>query len=227
MSNYVTGPTTFEQIRWSAAAFCGDTNDDADYIQLYTPEFRQGLLENQDADSVDRLLRFVNKWGFRVPYDQAPAVASAIAQAAPHLKPLSVSALEFDDLRCATLDIIEQAYDSIAAADGVGPSTTSLILSLLNPALFVMWNTQIRNAYFPNDKPNGATYAQFLTIMRMAALSITADARSQHGIDDPAGVLSDDLGINPPFSLAKFIDEYNWLTLERGMAYQPEVAAAV
>ncbi|MCE2501002.1 MAG: hypothetical protein J4G13_09080 [Dehalococcoidia bacterium] len=227
MSNYVTGPTTFEQIRWSAATFRRETNDDADYIPLYTPEFRRTLLETQDADSVKQLLRFVNKWGFRVSYDKGPGIASAITQAAPHLNPLSGSALEFDDLRCATLDVIERAYDSISAADGVGPSTTSLILALLNPALFVMWNRQIRNAYFPNDKPNGATYAQFLTIMRMAALSITADARSQHGIDDPAGRLSADLGIEPPFSLAKFIDEYNWLTLERAMAQQEGNAVAV
>ena len=226
MSNYVTGPTTFEQIRWSAATFRRETNDDADYIPLYTSEFRQALLEKQDADRVERLLRFVSKWGFRVSYDKCPGIASAIAQAAPHLNPLSGSALEFDDLRCATLDIIERAYDSIAAADGVGPSTTSLILCLLNPALFVMWNTQIRNAYFPNDKPNGATYAQFLTVMRMAALSIASDARAK-GIDDPAGALSAQLGIDLPFSLAKFIDEYNWLTLERGLAYQPEAVAAV
>ncbi len=224
MSNYVTGPTTFEQIRWSAATFRRETNDDVDYIPLYTPEFRRTLLETQDAGSVERLLRFANKWGFRVSYDKGPGIASAIAQAAPHLNPLSGSALEFDDLRCSTLDIIERAYDSIGTADGVGPATTSLILSLLNPALFVMWNTQIRNAYFPNDPPNGATYAQFLTIMRMAALSIAADARSQHGIDDPAGRLSADLGIDPPFSLAKFIDEYNWLTLERAMAHRPEAA---
>ncbi len=227
MSNYVTGPTTFEQLRWSAAAFRGETNDDADYIPLHTSEFRRALLEKQDADSVERLLRFVSKRGLRVPYDKAPGVASAIAQAAPHLMPLSGSALEFDDLRCATLDIIERAYDSIAAADGVGPATASLLLSLLNPALFVAWNDEIRSAYFPNDQPNGATYSQFLTIMRMGALSITADARSQHGIGDPAGHLSASLDINPPFSLAKFIDEYNRLTLERGLVYQEGSAVAV
>ena len=85
----------------------------------------------------------------------------------------------------------------------------------------------IRDAYFPDDKPNGATYSQFLTIMRMAALSIASDARSQHGIDDPAGTLSAELGIEPPFSLAKFIDEFNWLTLEREMAYQSGDAVAV
>ena len=225
MSNYVSGPTTYEQILWSAAAFRRESNDDAAYIPLYTAEFRQALLEGQDTASVEQLLRFVNSWRFRISYAKAPGIAAAIAQAAPHLNPLSASALEFDDLRCATLDVIEQAYDSIAGANGVGPAAASLILSLLNPGLFVIWNTAIRSAYFPNDPPNGATYAQFLTVMRMAALSIAADARAQHGIDDPVGQISDALGINPPFTLAKFIDEYNWLTLERGMAYQKGAVA--
>ena len=219
MSNYVTGPHTFEQIRWAAAAFRRETNDDAAYIPLYTAEFRQALLEGQDA-SVERLLQFLNKWRCRIPYSKAHGIAAAIAQAAPYLEPLSASALEFDDLRCATLDIIEQAYDSIAEANGVGPTAASLILSLLNPALFVAWNTEIHSAYFPNHPPNSATYAQFLSVMRMAALSIDNDARTQHGTDDPAGRLSDELGIDPPFNLAKFIDDYNWLTLERGMVYQ-------
>lgn len=220
MTNYVTGPTTFEQIRWAATTF-RDQSDDADYILLCTADFRQSLLDDQSIASIERLLRFVNKWGFRIPYSKAPGIAAAITQAAPHLRPLAASALEFDDLRCATLDVIEQAYDGIAEADGVGPAAASLILSLLNPALFVMWNTEIREAYFPSDPANGATYAQFLTVMRMAALSIASDARAQHGIDDPAGHISDALGLQTPFSLAKFIDEYNWLTLVGGRIQQP------
>ena len=63
--------------------------------------------------------------------------------------------------------------------------------------------------------------------MRMAALSIVADARTQHRIEDPAGALSAQLGIDPPFSLAKFVDEYNWVTLEREMVFQPDAAVAV
>ena len=224
MSNYVSGPTTFEQIRWAATTFRGQS-DDADYIPLGAAEFRRTLLDGPEAASVERLLRFVNRWGFRISYAKAPGIAAAIAQAAPHLRPLAASALEFDDLRCATLDITERAYDSIAEANGVGPAAASLILSLLNPALFVMWNDAIRGAYFPNDPPNGATYAQFLTVMRMAALSVANDARAQYGVDDPAGQISDALGLNPPFSLAKFIDEYNWLTVERGMECPAGMAA--
>ena len=219
MTSFVSGPTTYEQVRWAATSFRGEA-DDAAYADACNPEFRDALMGQDNGAAVAKLARFLNSWGSQVSDDQVPGVAAAIQRAAPVLHPLAASALEFDDLRCATLDIIEQAYDSIAEANGVGPAAASLILSLLNPALFVMWNTAIRSAYFPNDPPNGATYAQFLTVMRMAALSIAADARAQHGIDDPAGQISDAFGINPPFTLAKFIDEYNWLTLERGMVYQ-------
>ena len=59
----------------------------------------------------------------------------------------------------------------------------------------------------------------FVEISRIIAEKRAAGARAQHGIADPAGHLSAALGINPPFTLAKFIDEYNWLTIERGMEY--------
>ena len=226
MSNYATGPNTFEQLRWSAHAF-RRMADDTLCIAARVPEFRQVLLDGRDDADWPALVRYVNQWGCRIPQDKAPGIAAAVSAAAPYLQPLAVSALEFDDLRCSTLDVIERAYDALTEANGVGPTAASAILSALNPQLFVSWGSGIKDAYFPDDKPNGATYSQFLTLMRMAALSIAADARGQHGIDDPAGHLSAELGINPSFSLAKFIDEHNWLTLERGLAQQPEAAAAV
>ena len=226
MSNYVTGPTTFEHLRWSAQSF-RSLADDTLCIATRAPQFRQSLLEGQDDADWPALVRYVNQWGCRIPHEKAGGIAAAIRAAMPYLEPLSASALEFDDLRCATLDIVERAFERLTAANGVGPTAASAILTALNPQLFVSWGAGIRNAYFPNDKPNGATYAQFLTIMRMAALSVAADARGQQGIDDPAGNLSAELGIDPPFSLAKFIDEYNWLTLERGLAYQEGAAVAV
>ena len=226
MSNYVTGPNTFEQVRWSAHAFRG-LADDGLCIAARAPEFRQALLDGRDDADWPALARYVNQWGCRIPQHKADGIAAAVGVAAPYLAPLAASALEFDDLRCSTLDVIERAFDALTEANGVGPTAASAILTALNPQLFVSWGAGIKNGYFPDDKPNGATYSQFLTVMRMAALSVAADARGQHGIDDPAGRLSAELGINPPFSLAKFIDEYNWLTLERGLAHQPEAAVAV
>lgn len=224
MSNYVTGPTTFEHLRWSSRAF-RSLADDTLCIAAREPSFRQSILASgKDADW-PMLVRYANQWGCRIPQHKAEGIAFAVRAAAPYVTGLSASALEFDDLRCSTLDVVERAYDCLTEANGVGPTAASAILTALNPQLFVSWGAGIRNAYFPNDKPNGATYSQFLTIMRMAALSVAADARGQHSLDDPAGSLSADLGINPPFSLAKFIDEYNWLTLERGMAYQSDAVA--
>ena len=218
MSDYLTGPSTFAQLRWSAHAFRAIA-DDSLCIAARVPEFRQERLDGWlDADW-PALVRYVNQWGCRIPQSKTPGIAAAVPAAATHLAPLSASALEFDDLRCATLDTIAGAFDALTEANGVSP-TAAAILTALNPQLFVSWGSGIKDAYFPDDKPNGATYSQFLTVMRMAALSIAADARARHDINDPAGRLSSELGVNPPFSLAKFIDEYNWLTLERGLAYQ-------
>ncbi len=226
MTNYATGPTTYDHLKWSANAF-RTLVDDSVSLAARDPEFRTALHNGGPGADWLALLRYVNQWGCRIPQDKAEGIAAAVAKAMPYLEPLSASALEFNDLRCSTLDVIEHAYDALAEADGVGPTAASAILTALNPQLFVSWGAGIRDAYFPGDPPNGATYSQFLTIMRMAALSVAADARSQHGIEDPAGHLSSDLAIEPAFSLAKFIDEYNWLTLERDLSYQSEAAVAV
>lgn len=228
MSSYATGPNTFEQIRWSAHAFRSFA-DDTLSAAARAPEFRAALLAGGAAASANAggagnadwpmLVRYVNQWGCRIPQSKRDGIAAAVADAVPYLATLSASALEFDDLRCSTLDVIERAFDGLTAADGVGPTAASAILTALNPQLFVSWGAGIKNAYFPDDRPDGATYAQFLTVMRMAALSIVSDARMTHGVDDAAGRLSAELGINPPFSLAKFIDEYNLVTVERGMEY--------
>ena len=225
MSNYATGPNTFEQIRWSARAFRAIAGaGDAEGIAIREPAFRDGVRQGQP--DLARLVKYVNQWGCRIPDGKADGIGAAVGAALPLLAPLAASALEFDDLRCATLDSVARAFDNLTGASGVGPTAASAILTALNPQLFVSWGAGIKNAYFPDDKANGATYAQFLTVMRMAALSIARDARAEHGIDDPAGMLSAELGINPPFSLAKFIDEYNLVTVARGMAY-PAGAVAV
>ena len=226
MSNYVTGPTTYEHLRWSANAFRGQA-DDTLSIAARVPGFREALMGGSGDADWAALVRYVNQWGCRIPQNKTEGIAAAVAAAVPYLEPLAASALEFNDLRCSTLDVIEHAYDALMSADGVGPTGASAILTALNPQLFVSWGAGIRDGYFPNDAPNGATYSQFLTIMRMAALSVTSDARATHGIEDPAGQLSAELGIEPAFSLAKFIDEFNWLTLEKKSEYQAADVVAV
>lgn len=226
MSNFVAGPTTYDQLRWSSQVF-RSLSDDATCIAARADSFRGPILSGQADADWSALIGYVNQWGCRIPQHKSEGVAAAVSNATGYLSPMAASSLEFDDLRCSTLDVVERAFDCLTEANGIGPTGASAILTVINPQLFVSWSVGIRNAYFPTDRPNGATYSQFLTVMRMAALSIVADARSQHGIEDPAGALSAQLGIDPPFSLAKFVDEYNWVTLDRQMAFQPEAVVAV
>ena len=223
MSNYATGPNTFEQLRRSAHAF-RPASDDAGGLPALAPAFREGMA--QGAPDIAALVEYANRRGCRISGGDGEGIGAAVRAVLPGIAPLAASALEFDDLRCATLDIIARAFDGLVQVDGVGATTASVILTALNPQLFVAWGPGTRDAYFPGGEADGEAYAQFLTVMRMAAIAIAGDARAQHGIDDPAGHLSAELGIDPPFSLARFIDEYNRLTIERGMVY-PAGAVAV
>jgi len=222
MSNYAIGPNTFEQLRRSAHAF-RPASDDAAGLPAWAPAFRESVA--QGSPDIAALVEYANRRGCRIAGGDGDSIGAAVRAVLPGIAPLAASALEFDDLRCATLDIIAQAFDGLAQVDGVGATTASVILTALNPQLFVAWGPATRDAYFPGGEADGETYAQFLTVMRMAAIAIAGDARAQHGIDDPAGYLSAELSINPPFSLARFIDEYNRLTIERGMARREGAAA--
>ena len=222
MSNYATGPNTFEQLRRSARAF-RPASDDADGLPALAPAFREGVVQGEP--DIAALVEYANRRGCRISGGDGEDIGAAVRAVLPGIAPLAASALEFDDLRCATLDIIAQAFDGLAQVDGVGATTASVILTALNPQLFVAWGPATRDAYFPGGEADGEAYAQFLTVMRMAAIAIAGDARAQHGIDDPAGHLSAELGINPPFSLARFIDEYNRLTIERGVTRRTDYVA--
>ena len=86
-----------------------------------------------------------------------------------------------------------------------------------------MWDTDIREAYFDRSNVRGREFAIFMKEMRSSANSIMAD--SQHrDIADPAAAISEQIGQNPPFTLAKFINDYVWLTVTKKERFPMETA---
>lgn len=81
-----------------------------------------------------------------------------------------------------------------------------------------MWDNDIQQMYFNWQKRDGHAYSIFLKEMQNSARSIVTDAY-QHGIEDPAEVISKEIRQHPPFTLAKFINDYVWLTVTRQEKY--------
>ena len=217
----VTGPTSLDQIRWSARTYRQDhPNFVHAYAAVNTPEYRRRVLDECDDRTAEILRQFLAKFG-----THAGNAVRASVQAV--LQDQVFAARDLRDEHLSGVDIavsrptIERAFDQLMRAHGVAHTTASKVLAVVNPELFVMWDNAIYLAcYYAGDFDGitpGANYANFLLRMQASAQSIVLDAQEQHEVDDPAVHVCDELGLQDFCALAKFIDEYNYLTITRGV----------
>jgi hypothetical protein len=116
---------------------------------------------------------------------------------------------------------IEKSFNQLMAVRCVGGTIAAKVLAVLNPDFFVMRDRPIFLAYCQQGETPGATYTNFLLRMQGLARAIARDALENHGVADPAGHVCDRLNLRDGdrCTLAKFIDEYNYLTITRGAVY--------
>lgn len=212
-------PTTYAQVRWAAQAYdTGEHRYNEFYRSVYSADFRRSLLGRSSEADAERLLMFLNQWKSRRPYRLVPKFSASLPKVACHLAPLSDVAIEDDESGGTVFDSAKLAFDSLVSIPNVGPTTASKILGVLNPGFFVMWDNGIQQKYFNRQKCDGHAYSIFLKEMQKSATSIVADAH-EHGVEDPAVVISEAIRQHPPFTLAKFINDYIWLTVTRQEKY--------
>ena len=215
----------------AAARWYGEhTNYDQSYARLLRKgpflrklRGRPGTLTSEDV--LDELIiGFLNPWRCRVPKtaDTALAIKATLVHAADVVIALADDTLSEVDLSnspTAKGDLVAGGYDVMLTAHRVGPSTASKILHVLNPALFVMWDRAIRRHYSAlchSGMDSGADYVLFLRHMQELARSVADDFASQHGLGKGVeSYVSGHLGQARPVTLAKLLDEYNWVTITR------------
>ena len=174
----------------------------------------------------DLIEGFLNKWLSRLSanVETAEAIKSKLVRVAEEVRGLAHENLSEVDLSrgpAGRSTSIASTYDVIRTADGVGATITSKILHTLNPDLFVMWDDAIRHHYsglLHRNLDTGSDYVVFLAHMQGMAQSVIGDFSVRHPHDVRVeSYLSKHLGLERPVTLAKFLDEYNWVTLVRGV----------
>lgn len=226
-------PTTYEQIRWAAKTYCQREDGrryNAAYRKVNTSDFREALLRRNSVEDIKRLLKFLNRWDGRRRYeDTIPLLLDSVPDAIATLRHLPYSATDENGLNDWDATLVARAMDRLMADKGIGATLASKILAVVNPELFVPWDRPIQKAYFPNHPPDsiggGARYARFTNDMWEAAKHIRQDALENHDVADPAIHLSQAFGHNPPFTLAKFINDYVWLTVTKKERFPQEIAS--
>jgi hypothetical protein len=186
----------------------------------------RGRPEELAAQDVLRILiiGFLNRWGCRLPPtpETARAIRDSLVSVAHAATGIAQQSLLESDLSYDATGVgghIAQTYEVIRTVKRVGPTTASKILHALNPALFVMWDKGIRDHYsgvLGRKLATGPDYVAFLGHMQELAKSVVRDfsLRHEHALAVEL-YLSEQLGLDAPVTLAKFLDEYNWVTIVR------------
>ena len=180
------------------------------------------------------LIEFLNKWGCRLRnYDSLTAenLKHSIVGIHPELlvtKDFSILSFNFDVVE--NRERIERIFNSFwfygsQIAKTFGPTATSKVLHIINPDLFVMWDDAIRLHYWIQNNniiESGRGYCLFLIEIKRIAEGLVEECRARFNVTNLASWVSERLNINPPHSLTKFIDEFNWLAYKRGLIRPPD-----
>ena len=219
MATEIISPATYGEIVQAAVKYRSTNrgrNYDEAYLKVCTLEFR-GALRDNDAKAFLALRSFLRRFRVRKAASAKPEeVKAAVWKAADTLGMVLDWELGNDLLGQKELGQIKAAFDELVAVDRIGPVTASKILGVINPEIFVMWDSRIIKNHFPSLRHNtypatGYHYSRFLLKMEIRAQRVLSDAYHAHGIENPADHLSALLQLPVPFTLSKFIDEYNFV----------------
>jgi hypothetical protein len=236
---------------WSEFAWAGflygSLGGDRHYQALMQTDFLPSLRSNpnnvKDTDVQQYLLKgYLNAWRTRLQnsLQSASAIKASISDMIPWLSALSglsIKTVNFQDMlmvngqRLTVADAVEACY-RIFRATGykIAATATGKVLHVLNPELFVMWDKPIRTCFFYEnsgitDSPEG--YRMFLQQMNRDAVDVCSSFASaalnpspELG-DSPDAYLSRQMNYNPPKTMAKYLDEYYWVTITNGVAVPP------
>jgi len=171
------------------------------------------------------LIEFLNKWGCRLRnYDNLTAsnLKACIVSVQHELLPIQENTIvDFNFETTINKEKIINIFNrfwSFATGSEItknfGSTATSKTLHIINPNLFTMWDSAIRYHY-GFFMESGNDYLQFLVEIKRTAENLVEECSLRFEHNNPALWLSERLNINPPHSITKFIDEFNWLAYKR------------
>ena len=227
---------TWDRFESAVRSYPEIANYDQSYEELMgNKELIEILKTKPGLKEIHKVIEFLNRWRCRIKSgnESAKILLSVILenlQLLNILRNYNIEHVDFDkkiygnnfDLKVK--DFIILLYSKFRHVHfKFGATATAKILHILIPELFIMWdndilkNYQRRNIGVSDSAPG---YVNFLISMKSLGAEInnkfkSAELHLSGKGKDPASYLSIVMNYNPPKTLAKFLDEYNWVTITR------------
>jgi len=228
---------TWDQFAWAVFLYKAITVGDKDYRDIAHSQVLSNLQVdpgNVDLQQIQTgVTKFLNRWKCRIPNNRQSAkdLRNAIQGLVPYLQALKgfdIDSIDFNQNLVvngnpSTVNqAIEHCYTNLKGiVYRFAATATSKLLHILQPNLFVMWDDPILRDYHKDNlqiTDNGQGYRIYLQEMNKMAKQVCqnfqeATLNPPSDTKNPAVYLSKQLEYDYPKTLAKYLDEYNWVRI--------------
>lgn len=230
---------TWNEFAWAACLYRAIGGDNAYQELLDQPEFLSNIRFHLDDLSIQEIKQklikgFLNRWKCRATntLQSATAVRRILIQVKPYIQVLEnfeIESVNFDmsiivnNQNITINEAISNCYQIVRSIGyRFGATAVSKLLHIIQPKLFVMWDKDILSQYKDinkhiSDSPEG--YLAYLHYMQEMAQQVCQEFQNV-ALNPPvvvnhtvADYLSTQMNYNPPKTMAKYLDEYNWVTI--------------
>lgn len=221
---------SFESLAWACLLYNYMTKYDEPYKKLLKDGVISTLRTNPGGlgieDVKDKIITgFLNKWSCRLKVTDplAQEIIQATTNISQHLQRLNGMKLIDLDLD-GNGDAIKNCYRTVVNIGGrFSHTAASKFLHVINPELFVIWDSPMREHYKKHygiaTSPDG--YFEYMKKMKEGLNNKVLPSFRAAENQCPAIFLSEKLQICPPKTFVKYLDEYNWITITRGVIELP------
>lgn len=221
----------FSDLGWAALLHYYQSNKDRRYVKLFgdgefISKLRKAPWDVSYPEFETKVISsFVNSLGLRLPVGtRGGNVLAEIIRLRSCTSSLEgVSLLDCDLADKDLLQNIREIYQGLGSIDGLWVTGITKIAHVLNDSLFVILDLRIAENFSLRDEADD--YIEWLTIAQQHALQVKSDFEAQGNTGSPEVFLSEKLGYNSygcQKSLARFIDEYFWLTVSENLPIPPK-----
>ena len=182
-----------------------------------------------DENEVRKIYAFANKWFSRAAWKSFPVVQQRVQDSWDLLGPLTNLKIEDGHVntvvetrveRLVVQRLLHYAFDAISTPWKVGPTPASKIIHGLFPRLAVMWDEDIRWEIANGE--TGYHYAYiFMPKMSNELDEAVASCIREMGDGKERAISRIKAARGRNYSLAKMIDEFNWVTIRRKKRLRP------
>jgi len=221
----------FRDLGWAALFHYYQSNKDRRYVRLlgdgeFISKLREAPWDVSYPEFEAKVISgFVNSLGLRLPVGtRGGNILAEIIRLRSCTSSLEgVSLLDCDLSSKSLLKDIKEIYQGLGSIDGLWVTGITKIAHVLNDSLFVILDQRIAENFSLRDEADD--YIDWLVLTQQHAREVAGDFEAQGLSGSPEVFLSEKLGYSSygcQKSLARFIDEYFWLTSSENLPIPPK-----